>query len=80
MATQGRWLGDWPGAWWGSSDSSDPGSLSGHASISISASGNLQTIGSPVPELPFPGYGTFIPPKRRRVVEEDEALLLMELI
>lgn len=40
MSTQGQWVGDWQGAWFGASEV-NPGSMSGIASLSITAAGVL---------------------------------------
>lgn len=44
MSTQGQWVGDWQGAWFGASEV-NPGSMSGAASLSITAAGTLSDGG-----------------------------------
>ena len=39
--TFGNWLGEWFGQWFGSGEPAPPGSLSGSASVRLSASGNV---------------------------------------
>lgn len=39
---QGEWLGSWPGEWFGDGVERPPGSISGTATISVTAAGTLQ--------------------------------------
>ena len=41
MATQGQWQGQWGGQWFGPTEPAPPGSMSGSALLSFSATGEL---------------------------------------
>jgi hypothetical protein len=78
----GQWLGQWAGQWFGALEEAPPGFISGTATLSLTASGTLTAEGTPVTP-PVTTGGNWTPalqaPRRRRPIEEDEALLLAVL-
>jgi hypothetical protein len=39
---QGKWLGGWPGEWFGDAGEPDPNAISGTAAVSVTATGTLE--------------------------------------
>ena len=59
----GNWLGSWSGEWSGSGNPAPEGSISGAASFSISAIGNLTAADMPVPMASLGGFSPKIKPE-----------------
>lgn len=70
MSTQGQWSGQWPGDWFGSAEEAPPGSISGVAALSLSATGTITATEDTEGQnngvqRPLAGLHVVAPPRRK---------------
>ena len=82
MATLGQWQGAWQGDWFGPTEEAPPGSMSGSASISITATGTLTTdaVVEAKPDNNHPGRWKYVYNKNQFVRKVGKDLVVYEYI